>query len=512
MVLRNFYNQLSELKLDKNERKFVDYFNFKKLKERENVLLVVPNDYYYVCYNYLLSKERVSKFNVFGYWPYSVHVKRIRLFQNIHEIKSDVYFNLLKNKYFNLYKPIGLQALWNLEDLKKQYINKLEDKTIKSKAIKIFNKIKNKKEILNLYIDEIYCGDLIYDSYIRFRNRPTVDIKDKFLGKIIYLTILSIKCFEKFQKNYNFKSLYTSYATFIHFGLLVRVFLKMKVKVYSGATISTYNKKLTVKDPFHVENFRKFNAIYAKLNNKTKRIKESKIMLDKIFYKNRKNLQFNDYMNVDPFKVNKKKLKKNYDGMIFLPNFFETQREWGKLVFPDFYEWINFTCDFICKHSLNIAIKPHPNIYYEKNNESVKIVKFLKKKYKRIDWIDPSISNFEIFKNIKCGISPWGTILWELAYFNVHSISAGEHPACKYNIGFEPRSIKEYKRILLSINKLKVKKRITKRILEFCYMYYIHNHDSFKTTARTIKLNKIDFKNSSSLKKFIEIYKSKKNN
>ena len=70
MVLRNFYNQLSELKLDKNERKFVDYFNFKKLKERENVLLVVPNDYYYVCYNYLLSKERVSKFNVFVSFDY----------------------------------------------------------------------------------------------------------------------------------------------------------------------------------------------------------------------------------------------------------------------------------------------------------------------------------------------------------------------------------------------------------------------------------------------------------
>tara|TARA_B100000575_G_C22891547_1_gene518829 strand:- start:137 stop:790 length:654 start_codon:yes stop_codon:yes gene_type:complete len=217
-------------------------------------------------------------------------------------------------------------------------------------------------------------------------------------------------------------------------------------------------------------------------------------------------------MNVDPFKKNKKKLKKNYDGVIFLPNFFESQREWGKLVFPDFYEWIKFTCDFIYKNNLNIAIKPHPNIYYERNNETVEIVRLLKQKYNKIDWIDPSISNFEIFKKIKSGISPWGTILWELAYFNIHPISAGEHPACKYNIGFEPRSINEYKRILLSINKLKVKKRITKRILQFCYMYYIHNHDSFKTTARTIKLNKIDFKNSSSLKKFIEIYKSKKNN
>ncbi len=512
MVLRKFYNHLSELKLDNNEIEFVKNFDVKKTKSHQNVLIVVPNDYYYVCYNYLLSKEKISKFNIFGYWPYSVHVERIRIFQKIHQYKSEVYFNLLKNKFFKLYKPIGLEALWNLDNLKEEYITKLEDERIKKRANKIFNKIKNKKEILDLCIDKIYCGDLIYDSYIRFRNKPTVDVNDRFLEKIIYLALLSIKCFEKFQKKYNFKSLYTSYATFVHFGLLVRVFLKMRVKVYSGATLSNYNKKLTNKDPFHVENFRKFQGIYSKLDKKHQRIKQAKIMLDKIFFKSRKNLQFNDYMNVDPFKKNKKKLKKNYDGVIFLPNFFESQREWGKLVFPDFYEWIKFTCDFIYKNNLNIAIKPHPNIYYERNNETVEIVRLLKQKYNKIDWIDPSISNFEIFKKIKSGISPWGTILWELAYFNIHPISAGEHPACKYNIGFEPRSINEYKRILLSINKLKVKKRITKRILQFCYMYYIHNHDSFKTTARTIKLNKIDFKNSSSLKKFIEIYKSKKNN
>ena len=98
--------------------------------------------------------------------------------------------------------------------------------------------------------------------------------------------------------------------------------------------------------------------------------------------------------------------------------------------------------------------------------------------------------------------------MWELAYFNVHSISAGEHPACRYNIGLEPRSINQYKKILLSISKFKKKESIKKKILEFCYMYYIYNHDSFKTIARKMKLNKINFSNSSSLIKFIKIYRS----
>ena len=31
---------------------------------------------------------------------FSIHVKRQRLFENTHEIKSNIYFNLLKKKYF----------------------------------------------------------------------------------------------------------------------------------------------------------------------------------------------------------------------------------------------------------------------------------------------------------------------------------------------------------------------------------------------------------------------------
>ena len=510
-MLKKFYNLSSKLILDKNEKRFLSYFNTDFNFKKDNVLIIAPDDYYYLCYNYLIFKENLTNFNIHGYWPYPVHVTKIRLFEKFHKFKSDIYFKLLKNKYSKLYKIIGLQSFWDLNNLKLLFIEKSEDIEIISKAEKIFNRLNNKEEILNLNIDKIYCGDLIYDTYIRFRNKPTVDINDKFLKKIIYLSILSIRCFKKMQKKFKYKYFYTTYSTYIHYGLLVRVFLQMNVKVYSGITMAQYNKKLTKKDYFSVDNYREFPKIFSKLNAKNKRIRLSKKMVDKIFFKNRKNLQFNDYMEVDPFKKNNIKLKKNYDGIVFLQNFFESQREWGKLVFPDIYEWINFTCDFIKKHKLNIAIKPHPNLSFS-NNESVNIVNELKVKYKDIDWIDPSISNIELFKNIKFGISAWGTILWELAYFNIHPISAGDHPAHKYRIGFEPRSISQYKKILLSVDKLKYKNFVSKKkILEYCYMYYLFNNDAYKTIAREISLNKIDFSNSASLIKFTKIIKNLEN-
>ena len=59
--------------------------------------------------------------------------------------------------------------------------------------------------------------------------------------KINISIILSIKCFERLQNKYKFKYLFTTFSTYIHYELLVRVFLK--VKIYSGATINQYNKK-----------------------------------------------------------------------------------------------------------------------------------------------------------------------------------------------------------------------------------------------------------------------------
>ena len=309
------------------------------------------------------------------------------------------------------------------------------------------------------------------------------------------------------QKKHGFTELYTSYATYIHYGILVRVFLKYGVKIYSGYSLSQYNKRITKNDHYHVENYRKFKKIFSNLKDKRKKYNKAKNLIDNIFFNQRKKVEFMDYMRTDPYKNNFHDLIKNYSGVIFLPNFFESQREWGELIFLDFYEWANFTLKLIEEKKLNIAIKPHPNIYHI-NKESVEIVNELKFKYPSVDWIDPSTSNKKIFKKIKFGVSPWGTILWEMAYFNVIPISAGDHPACKYNFGYEPRNINAYENLLINGHKLIKKKIHRKSIYEFCYMYYIHNNDSFKNKARLLKLNQIDFSDSGSLITFINKMKN----
>jgi hypothetical protein len=352
------------------------------------------------------------------------------------------------------------------------------------------------------------CGENIYDTYIRYRHQATVDITDLFLREIIEKTILSIIAAKKIQKIYKFKYFYAQYSTYIQHGIFVKVLLSMGVKVFTSNTLAQYNKKLSKKNFLHVENYKMFKNIFKKLNKKQERLNLAQSMLKKIFYGKRKNLKIMDYMSVDPFSKNYKKLNDKIDGVIFLPNFFESQREWGKLIFLDFHDWINFTCETIVKYNLNIAIKPHPNML-KVDTDSIEFVENLKKKFSKIKWIDPMTSNLDLFKKIKFGVSPWGTVLWELPYFSVNSISAGEHPACMYRFGYEPRNKKDYQNYLIKGSLLKQKNISKKMIHEFCYMYYIHNNDAFKTLAREIDLNQLDSMSSYSLLKFIKKIENK---
>ena len=59
------------------------------------------------------------------------------------------------------------------------------------RAQKIFEKISSKKKIHQLKYKGIKVGDLIYDTYLRYKNVPTIKIKDQFLIEIYSKIIFS---------------------------------------------------------------------------------------------------------------------------------------------------------------------------------------------------------------------------------------------------------------------------------------------------------------------------------
>lgn len=516
MIFKKFYTHLfiffNSIFLDKHEKKFINSNNIRIVNQnikKKYILVQVVTDYYYLAYyKTIINDPKYSNFNFIGLWPYFQQTvrKRYLILEILNELYNKFCFFFIYRKWSKLYFSIGIKKIEKIDgnfSLKK-----------KNKKQTIF---KSRNDILNLKIKKIFVGDIIYDTYLRYRAFPTLFIKDKFLNKLIHKCEFIIFNLEKILDRYKFSHFFTSYSSYIHHGLPVRFFLKKKVIVYSGKNCSQYNKKLSENDWRHSENYKEYNYLYNKIKRNRKFLNFSRNDLMSRFSK--KSFQNNlDYLLANTYdnkKINHKEINKlkNIDGVLFLQDFYDSPHDWGNLVFKDFYIWTIFTLNIIRKFKLRIAIKPHPNSWHN-SPDSVIIYRRLQNRYRDLIWLDKDLGNKLIFKKIKFGISANGTVLFELAYHNIKAVSCGDHPGKDFNFTINAKNEEDYRNILLNINKIKKLSYSKIDLLVYNYLYYHYDMDAFDNVARKINLKKIDFTTTKGLIEFGKNYENyiKKNN
>jgi len=510
MIFKKFYKYLffffNSIFLDKYEKKFINS-NKKEIItqniKNKNILVQVVTDYYYLAYyKTLINDPRYSSFNFIGLWPYFQQTvrKRYLILEILNELFNRFIFLFIYRKWSKLYLSIGIKKIEKIDSFafaKKNNIKK--------------NLFKSRNDILNIKIRKISVGDIIYDTFLRYRAFPTLFIKDKFLNKLIHKCELIITNLEKILDRYKLSYFFTSYSSYIHHGLPVRFFLKKKVIVYSGKNCSQYNKKLSENDWGHCENYKEYNYLYNKIKKNKKFLNFSRNDLMSRFSKKSSpnNLNYLLVNTYDNKKNNHKEINKlkNIDGVLFLQDFYDSPHDWGNLVFKDFYIWTIFTLNIIRKFKLRIAIKPHPNSWHN-SADSVIIYRRLQNRYRDLIWLDKDLGNKLIFKKIKFGISANGTVLFELAYHNIKAVSCGDHPGKDFNFTINAKSKDDYRSILLNIHQVRKPPYSRKDLLIYNYLYYYYDMDAFKNVARKIDLKKIDMTNSSGLMEFNNKYKN----
>ena len=508
MIFKKFYKYLffvfNSIFLDKYEKKFINS-NKKEIVSQniknKNILVQVVTDYYYLAYyKTLINDPRYSDFNFIGLWPYFQQTVRKRYFilEILNELFNRFIFLFIYRKWSKLYFSIGIKK-----------IKKIDSFAFAKKNKKKKNLFKSRNDILNIKIKKIPVGDIIYDTYLRYRALPTLFIKDKFLNKLIYKCELIITNLEKILDRYKFSYFFTSYSSYIHHGLPVRFFLKRKVIVYSGKNCSQYNKKLSENDWSHCENYKEYNYLYNKIKKNKKFLNFSRNDLMSRFSKksSAKNLNYLAVNTYNNKRNNHKEINKlkNIDGVLFLQDFYDSPHDWGNLLFKDFYIWTIFTLNIIRKFKLRIAIKPHPNSWHN-SADSVIIYRRLQNRYRDLIWLDKDLGNELIFKKIKFGISANGTVLFELAYHNIKAVSCGDHPGKDFNFTINAKNIKEYKKILLNIYKIQKPHYSQRDLLIYNFLYYYYNMDAYDSVARKIELKEIDLTQSYGLLQFNKKY------
>jgi hypothetical protein len=463
--------------LDKEQNKFIKNNNqiknkseIKKFKYKKKVLVQIDNRLFNLLLIKLLKYKFLKNKQFAGIYTRSLNTYNNIFFisEIIYKIKNKIFNFLLYNKWSNLYKSIGIDCEYNFSKIKNNFLH------IDPIVNNIFSSLKDKKSVLKIKYRNILIGDLIYDSFIRYANKPTLDTKSIFLKIIIKKSIEVLDyCFLNLKRS-EIERYYTSYSSYINHGLVVRYFVKIGVPVISSGWRYSYTKKLVQKDIKHIGNFISFKKEFKKLKNKNAKIAEANKLLERKI-NGRKEISSNYLNNISYKKNNFDDQRINdLDGIIFLHDFFDSCHDYDGLIFDDFYEWTLYSLNIIKKYKLRIGIKPHPNSIIK--NEI--IIKILKIRFKDLVWIDQRISNLKILKrkNIKFGISAVGSILYELAFFSKMGISAGYSPTVSFNITKNAKNKLEYKNYLINALKYSKNYNVSKR--EACkvyYMYFLHN-------------------------------------
>ena len=337
---------------DRAERNFIRHNKilFNNPQNKDNQILIEihtmqPNYMPISHFSKVLSK--IYDAQLVGYKP------KIQ-FNFFNKFKS--YILTLKVK--KIFKSFGVNRFlnYNINDYK-TLANQLTNK--------LMSEINSKSDLINLIVDDIWVGDLIYDQYLAVYQAPTVNIKSEKLRKILFdFSTLYYYWKDYFSKTKNIKGLIVGHACYF-MGISARIAIYFNIPVYQVNLHNVYflsKSNLFPSSEFHdykkdferLDIKKKYNAI-AEARERLKLIFEGKTDVDQSYIKNS---AYSQKKTSSRIVSNKKKIKI----LIASHSFYDSPNGLGKILFPDFYEWLKFIGELSNKTDYEWYLKTHPGI------------------------------------------------------------------------------------------------------------------------------------------------------
>lgn len=383
--------------------------------------------------------------------------------------KSKLHNNRFKDqKWTKLYNSYCHRVAYSNEE----YIGVYNDLKLFTKAKKIQKSIATKDELVELESQGVKIGDLIYDTYLRFKPAPTVDLNDFYLTIVIWKALRNIFITKKYFDMNKPDVLLQSYSTYIQHGITARLALRYKINVYTFGSYQTAYKKLSPEDYYHVSDSSNYRSDFEQQADKGIRLKEAQDGLKKRF--SGVVSRTTQYMKESAYLV-KEEIIPNVEGysVVFLHDFYDSPHIYKSMIFADFFEWIEFTIKELEQNKIKFYIKPHPN----QLADSAKVVEFLQKKYPYLKILSAKITNKQLVDSgIKVGLTVYGTVAHELAYMGIPVITCGDNPHSSYSFCYEAKDKDLYKELIKEIPNLKYTNQVAvkEEVESFYYMHNLH--------------------------------------
>lgn len=413
-------------------------------------------------------------------------------------ISYSYFANILAKKFnarikaysFGKNRPIGLS-------LKKLYnsfnaetfsygLNKVQKRDLEELFDKVCSKLNSKKDVFNLTISGVWFGDLLYDYHMMTYKVPTVDIDDNRFKSSLKEALYQFIYWRDYFKDHDVKAINVTHCCYL-MPIPMRIAINNGIAAYQVNSHGCYcmnKQKLWAYTDFYdyPEQFSKLSP-----DEQAEGLKVAKERIKK---------RFSGEVGVDMAYSTKSaytNIKKNrvlsnsgnFKILIAAHCFFDSPHGLGQNLFVDFYEWFHFLGGISEKTDYEWYIKTHPDSL----PGNLEILNEIIAKYAKFKLIPSDTSHHQLIdEGIDCALTTYGTIGWEYAALGKLVVNASlSNPHISYNFNLHPRSIDEYKRILMSLPEQKVNIDISE-VYEYYFMmlgrdkmsnWLFHDYNSF---------------------------------
>ena len=337
------------------------------------------------------------------------------------------------------------------------------------RAWNIWRRLSGKNELINLVVGGVQVGDLVNDSFLRFKPAPFVDIKDTYLWVVIWQAYRDVRRSKEYFSRIKPKLYLTSYTTYVQHGVAVRVALQYGVQVFSFGDYQDLTKKLSLDDWFHTKDTDAYADEFSKLNGQKDKMAQAESALSARLAGVIDSATA--YMKKSAYAAGGDHISDIHGSVIiFLHDFYDSPHCYREMVFPDFWEWVCFTIDTLNKSNIQFLLKPHPN----QIGLSDVVIDDLKRRYPGLPITSSGVTNKQLVEaGMACAVTVYGTIAHEMAFLGIPTIASAHHPHNSFSFCRTAKSKDEYAEMLCHHTDVSLdKEKMHNQSLIF---YYMHN-------------------------------------
>jgi hypothetical protein len=336
-------------------------------------------------------------------------------------------------------------------------------------ARQLWKALRSNDDLAALEYGGIRIGDLVIDTYLRFRPCVSINLADRYLLMVIASGLKDVDIAFAYFRRARPAAFLTIYASYLQHGVPVRVAVACGTKTVLFGNLQEFATAASADHLVHTKASAGYAQGFAALPRQDEKLEAAAQALE---------MRLSG--GIDPATAYMKKsayavtLHEVPDvrgaAVIFLHDFYDSLHIYSWTLFHDFWDWVCTTIDALEDAGQPFWIKPHPN----QNAQSSAEIAALRRRYPNSRFLPPEITNRQLADaGMACAITVYGSVAPEMAFMGVPSISSGASPHVSFGAFGLARNRSDYRRMLAAIPGAAHEKDQLRR--QACAFYHMHN-------------------------------------